>query len=34
MYVKCYGEISLAEVPESVIWMNIIIVIFIALINS
>lgn len=36
MSVKCFGELFLAEVPESNIWMNIIIiiVIYIAFTNS
>lgn len=36
MYIRCFGELSLAEVPEAIIWMNIIIIIiiYIALINS
>lgn len=34
MYVRCFGELSLAEVPESIIWMNIIIIIYTAFFNS
>lgn len=35
IYVRCFGELSSDEFPESIIWMNIIVfIIYIALINS